>query len=102
MNTLRGRRVLVTRERPGELARLLEASGAVVVHVPLIEVVEPDLGHHRGLGAVDRRDRAADAAAKARVGQGIERDFRRLADLDLANARLGDVPCLPPLFPPFA
>ena len=38
---LAGRRVIVTRERPGELASLLEARGATVVHVPLIEVVEP-------------------------------------------------------------
>jgi uroporphyrinogen-III synthase len=36
-----GCRVLVTRERPGRLAQLLEARGAFVVHVPLIEVVEP-------------------------------------------------------------
>jgi uroporphyrinogen-III synthase len=38
---LAGRRVLVTRERPGELAALLEARGATVVHVPLIQVLEP-------------------------------------------------------------
>jgi uroporphyrinogen-III synthase len=38
---LAGCRVLVTRERPGELAALLEARGATVVHVPLIQVVEP-------------------------------------------------------------
>lgn len=41
---LAGRRVLVTRERPGELAALLTARGAVVVHVPLIEVVDTDDG----------------------------------------------------------
>ncbi len=34
-------RVLVTREHPGELAMLLAARGATVVHVPLIRVVEP-------------------------------------------------------------
>jgi uroporphyrinogen-III synthase len=44
MSPLAGCRVLVTRERPGELAALLEAVGATVVHVPLIEVVEPDDG----------------------------------------------------------
>jgi len=38
---LTGCRVIVTRERPGELATLLEARGATVVHVPLIQVVEP-------------------------------------------------------------
>jgi uroporphyrinogen-III synthase len=39
--SLAGCRVIVTRERPGELASLLEARGATVVHVPLIEVLEP-------------------------------------------------------------
>lgn len=39
--SLAGCRVLVTRERPGELAALLEVRGARVVHVPLIQVVEP-------------------------------------------------------------
>lgn len=36
--------VLVTRERPGELARLLAACGADVVHLPLIAVVDADDG----------------------------------------------------------
>lgn len=44
MMPLAGCRVLVTRERPGELAALLESRGATVVHVPLIEVLEPDDG----------------------------------------------------------
>jgi uroporphyrinogen-III synthase len=51
MNPLAGCRVLVTRERPGELAELLRAAGATVVHLPLIEVVEPDDG-----GAALRRE----------------------------------------------
>lgn len=38
---LDGCRVVVTRERPGELAALLAARGATVVHVPLIRIVEP-------------------------------------------------------------
>ncbi len=38
---LDGCRVLVTRERPGALGELLERRGATVVHVPLIEIVEP-------------------------------------------------------------
>jgi len=38
---LAGCRVLVTRERPGELAALLEASGATAVHVPLVQVLDP-------------------------------------------------------------
>lgn len=41
---LLGRRIVVTRERPGRLAALLESRGATVVHVPLIAVVEPDDG----------------------------------------------------------
>jgi uroporphyrinogen-III synthase len=38
--SLEGCRVLVTRERPGELADLLADRGATVVHLPLIGVVE--------------------------------------------------------------
>lgn len=39
---LRGCTVVVTRERRGELGRLLDQQGAGVVHVPLIEVVDAD------------------------------------------------------------
>jgi uroporphyrinogen-III synthase len=59
MKPLAGCRVLVTRERPGELAALLEARGATVVHVPLIEVLEPDDGGaalHRELERLDDVD----------------------------------------------
>jgi uroporphyrinogen-III synthase len=38
---LQGRRVVTTRDEPGELDRLLAAAGADVVHVPLIEIAEP-------------------------------------------------------------
>jgi uroporphyrinogen-III synthase len=38
--TLEGCRVLVTRERPGELAVKLAERGATVIHVPLIAVLE--------------------------------------------------------------
>lgn len=44
---LAGKRVLVTRERPGELGAMLEARGATVVHVPLIEIREPVDGGER-------------------------------------------------------
>lgn len=44
---LAGRRVLVTRERPGELGAMLAARGATVMHVPLIEIAEPDDGGAR-------------------------------------------------------
>ncbi len=39
--SLEGCRVLVTRERPGQLATMLAERGAIVVHMPLIGVVEP-------------------------------------------------------------
>jgi uroporphyrinogen-III synthase len=39
--SLDGCRVLVTRERPGDLAGLLESRGATVIHLPLIAVVDP-------------------------------------------------------------
>jgi uroporphyrinogen-III synthase len=46
-SSLAGKRVLVTRERPGELGAMLEARGATVVHVPLIEIREPADGGER-------------------------------------------------------
>ena len=89
---LAGRRVLVTRERPGELALLLEARGATVVHVPLIQVLEPlDTGAVRELGRLEEFDwlvvtspagaeRVADAAAAA--------PLVRLAVVGTATARV--------------
>ncbi len=53
---LLGRRVLVTRERPGELAAKLEARGAQVMHLPLISVVEPADGGAAFRTAVERLD----------------------------------------------
>ena len=55
---LTGCRVLVTRERPGDLARLLADHGADVVHVPLIEVldVDDDTDLRRRLGQLDDFD----------------------------------------------
>ncbi|MFT4864476.1 MAG: uroporphyrinogen-III synthase [Ilumatobacter sp.] len=44
LGPLAGRRVVVTRDRPGELGRLLAERGAFVVHVPLIETTDPDDG----------------------------------------------------------
>lgn len=55
--SLAGCRVLVTRERPGELASMLAARGATVVHVPLIRVVGTDDGAlERELARLDRYD----------------------------------------------
>jgi uroporphyrinogen-III synthase len=78
-SSLAGRRVLITRERPGDLAALLTARGAIAVHVPLIEVLDPlDGGRARraALADLDRydwlvvtsaagADRVASAAATA-------------------------------------
>jgi uroporphyrinogen-III synthase len=48
---LHGRRVVTTRDEPGELDRLLAEAGADVVHVPLIAIAEPDDGGAE-LGAI--------------------------------------------------
>jgi uroporphyrinogen-III synthase len=56
-SSLAGCRVLVTRERPGELASMLAARGATVVHAPLIRVVDADDGAlERELARLDRYD----------------------------------------------
>jgi uroporphyrinogen-III synthase len=44
LGSLAGRRVVVTRDRLGELGRLLAERGADVIHVPLIETTDPDDG----------------------------------------------------------
>lgn len=53
---LRGRRVVTTRERIGELDRRLARLGADVVHVPLIGVAEPDDGGAALAAALERLD----------------------------------------------
>jgi uroporphyrinogen-III synthase len=53
---LRGRRVVTTRDEPGELDRLLTAAGADVVHVPLIEIDEPADGGMALRAALARLD----------------------------------------------
>lgn len=57
--SLAGRRIVVTRERPGELDRRLRALGAVVEHVPMIETIDPPDGGealHQALAELDRYD----------------------------------------------
>lgn len=54
---LSGRTVVVTREEPGELREQLEALGAEVVHVPLIQIVDAPDG---GAGLRDALSRAGD------------------------------------------
>ena len=53
---LSGRTVVVTREQPGELSERLRALGANVVHVPLIEAVEPADGSMALEGALANLD----------------------------------------------
>jgi uroporphyrinogen-III synthase len=40
-SSLTGRRIVITRPEPGVLADLLTAAGAVVIHLPLIEMIDP-------------------------------------------------------------
>lgn len=88
-----GCRVLVTRERPGELGRLLTGEGADVVHVPLISVADaPDGGVElrRELGRLDQYDWlvVTSAAGSERVGKAA-RSARhvRLAAVGTATAK---------------
>ncbi len=91
---LDGCRVVVTRERPGELGALLAERGATVVHVPLIEVIEPADGGRALRDALARLDRfdwlvvtspagAERAGAAARSVTGV-----RLAAVGTATARV--------------
>ena len=93
MSALAGRRVLVTRERPGELGAMLEAHGAEMVHVPLISVEEP---HDNGrllavqLGTLEEFDWlvVTSVAGAERVGAAAARcPDVRLAAVGLATAR---------------
>lgn len=90
--TLRGRRVLVTRERPGELAAMLEARGADVVHLPLITVVEPLDGGAGLQAALERLDRfdwlmVTSASGAERVGRAAAENAQvRLACVGTATA----------------
>lgn len=89
---LAGRRIVVTRDRPGELASLLTARGATVVHVPLIEIAEPDDGGRELRAALAELDRydwliVTSAAGAERVGAAARahRDVR-LAAVGTATA----------------
>lgn len=59
IGALSGCRVLVTRERPGELGSMLAERGADVVHVPLIAVIDPPDGGAALQRELDRLDRYA-------------------------------------------
>ena len=91
---LTGRRVLVTRERPGELARLLRARGAEVVHVPLITVDEPEDGGAGLRAALDDLDdvdwlAVTSAPGAERVSEAASRHpALRLAAVGTTTARV--------------
>lgn len=92
--SLVGKRVLVTRERPGELAALLAERGADVVHVPLIATVEPADGGTALRSALDDLESydwlvVTSAAGAERVGAaaGAHRSVR-LAAVGSATARV--------------
>lgn len=84
--------VAVTRERPGELGELIGAEGGSVVHVPLIEIVEPVDG---GAALADELGRLDDGdwlivtspAGAQRVGDAARhRPAVRLAAVGTATA----------------
>lgn len=87
---LAGRRVLVTRERPGELAAMLEALGADVIHVPLIRVVDTDDGelerHLARLGEFDWLVVTSPAGAERVAGAVTATPGLRVAAVGTATA----------------
>jgi len=90
---LTGCRVVVTRERPGVLGGLLAERGAVVVHVPLIEVVDPDDGGsalERAVSDVDAIDwvivTSAAGAERAFTALGAHADDVRVGCVGTATA----------------
>ena len=93
VSALAGRRVLVTREHPGELGAMLEAHGAEVVHIPLISVEEPlDNGRQleAQLGTLEEFDWlvVTSVAGAERVGAAAARCLDvRLAAVGLATSR---------------
>jgi uroporphyrinogen-III synthase len=88
---LNGCTVVVTRETRGELGRRLDALGATVVHVPLIEVTDPDPADSEALrvalgGPLDWLV-VTSAAGADRVAAIADRPRVRLAAVGTATAR---------------
>jgi uroporphyrinogen-III synthase len=93
---LAGCTVVVTREHRGELGRLLDAAGATVEHIPLIEIVDVDEGRQARL-ATAIADRpgwliVTSVAGADRVSSVAEDETIRLAAVGTATAaRLAEV-----------
>lgn len=87
---LAGCTVVVTREQRGELGRLLDAAGATVVHVPLIEVVDVDDVRRHALEAAIAAEPdwviVTSAAGADRVGAVADHPSIRLAAVGTATA----------------
>ena len=86
---LSGCTVVVTREERGELGRLLDAQGADVAHVPLIEVVDADPGELAAAWELEPEWVIVTSAAGAeRIAAGVSsRPHVRLAAVGTATAR---------------
>ena len=89
---LDGCRVVVTRDEPGELGRLLAEEGADVVHLPLIEITEPDDGGSALRRELDRLDAydwlvVTSTAGADRVAEAASGSSVRLAAVGTATAR---------------
>lgn len=91
LGALHGCTVVVTRETRGELGRRLDALGATVVHIPLIEVVDPDPADHDALRIALRGPLdwlvVTSVAGADRVARIADRHEVRLAAVGSATAR---------------
>ena len=93
VSPLAGRRILVTREHPGELGALLAARGAEAVHVPLIRIATASDGGtslRRELDALEHYDWlvVTSVPGAERVGRAAQGGRVRLAAVGTATARV--------------